>query len=579
MTRRRVVSGLAAAIAAVVSLSAVMTLTAEQSGSQSTAPPHARRIGTFARGTLRFALSLQLRQRELDAYLRRVEPRPGSGPDLTAAEFGSRFGQSDAQLARLRVILRGLGITVAHLYPQRTAMLVRADVAQIDRVFSLRFGRYLTPDGQRFFAPDRSPRIPSALTPYVTALGDLSDRPTPTADVPASGLSPQLTAKAYDITPLWNDGIRGQGQTIAIATAAGAINPQDVVTFAQRTGITPHVIIKPLNGGTPYDARSGSDFEMDMDIQIALGVAPGAQIIDYQSSPSRDSTGQSLADIYNQVEQDGQAKIVSTSYGNCEGLTASGDLQLTDNALKALETSNVTTFNASGDSGAYGCLRSAQIQPASTVPSRYTGLATLYPATSPYAVSVGGTRLEVRADGSYLTESAWGDSLWRWGGGGGIAMVEPRPAWQRGPGVNQPTLDPGDHREQPDVSGPADPSSGFMVCVTQAGSSAPTCSGGYGGTSAATPFWAASMLLVQQYAAAHGAGSLARCFAGPILYDLAARPQPVPAFHEVTLGNNGYYSAGPGYNLATGLGTPDVFNLAQDYANFLRNRSSRSCPF
>ena len=129
------------------------------------------------------------------------------------------------------------------------------------------------------------------------------------------------------------------------------------------------------------------------------------------------------------------------------------------------------------------------------------------------------------------------------------------------------------------MSGPSDPNSGFMVCQSRPGSSTPMCAGGYGGTSAAAPFWAASMLLVQQYAAAHGAGALARCFAGPILYDLASKAQPVPPFNRVTLGNNGYYSAGPQWNFATGLGTPDVFNLAQDYANRLRGQSSHNCPF
>jgi kumamolisin len=87
------------------------------------------------------------------------------------------------------------------------------------------------------------------------------------------------------------------------------------------------------------------------------------------------------------------------------------------------------------------------------------------------------------------------------------------------------------------------------------------------------------MLLVQQYAATHGAGALARCFAAPILYDLAARPEPVPPLHQVTLGNNGFYTAGPGWNFATGLGSPDVFNLAEDYTSFLRKQSVHTCPF
>ena len=213
------------------------------------------------------------------------------------------------------------------------------------------------------------------------------------------------------------------------------------------------------------------------------------------------------------------------------------------------------------------------------MPAGFEGLSIQSPSSTPYAVAVGGTRLEVRSDGSYLTESAWSNPLARAGGGGGVSLSEPRPSWQQGPGVNQPSLNPSGLRQTPDVAGPADPNSGFLVCMTDPGASAPSCSGGIGGTSAASPFWAASMVLVQQYAAAHGAGSLARCFAGPILYDLAAKPQPVPPFHQVTLGNNGYYPATSGWNFATGLGTPDVFNLAQDYASFLRSQPSHRCPF
>jgi len=550
---------------------------------QSVLTGHVRRIGALTRGTLRFALDLRLRQRELDAYLRRVEPGAGQRKGLTASEFGARFGQSDAQLVRLRAILRGLGITTADLYPQRTAMLVRSDVAQVSRVFALRFDRYADPDGRQFFAPNRQPRIPPVLAPFVSGVGDLSDRPIPAADIPTSGLTPAVTAKAYDIAALWNEGIRGQGQTIAVATPFGAINPADLQTFAQRTGSTPHVVFKTLDGGSTYTVEAGSDPEVDLDLQVILGVAPDAQVIDYQGSDGSHrpqlSLGHSLGDIYNQIEQDGQTKIVSTSYALCESQLGTGDQQLTDDALKALEASSVTVFMASGDTGAYACLRSAQIQPASNLGSQYTGLSVNYPASSPYAVSVGGTRLELRADGSYLTESAWGEPIWRWGGGGGVSSSEPRPSWQQGPGVVQPGVNPNNYRGVPDISGPSDPNSGFMVCQSPPGSSTPTCSPGYGGTSAATPFWAASMLLVQQYSASHGHSSLARCFAGPILYDLAAKPQPVPPFHQVTLGNNGYYSAAPGWNFATGLGTPDVFNLAQDYANFLRSEPSHSCPF
>ncbi len=540
------------------------------------------RLGSLTRGTLGFALDLRLDQRRLDAYLSHAQTDTARGRGLTASEFGARFGQSNARLSRLRAILKRLGITVAHLYPQRTAMLVRSDIAQVRRLFSLDFSRYLAADGRRFFAPDRSPQIPAALAPFLTGVSDLSDQPIPPADVPSTGLTPAVTAKAYDIAALWAQGIRGRGQTIAVASDYGAINPNDVLAFAQRAGITAHIVIKPIDGGSTYTVSGGSDPEVDLDLQVILGVAPDAQILDYQGSDGSKSPqlalGRSLGDIYNQIEQDGQAKIVSTSYGLCESRAPSGDIQLADNALEALQASNVTAFTASGDTGAYGCLHAAHIQPATNLGTPYTDLAVDYPSSSPHNIAVGGTRLELRSDGSYLTESAWGEPIWRWGGGGGISSAEPRPSWQRGPGVVRTSVNPGNRREVPDVSGPSDPNSGFMICVSPPGSSTPGCEGGAGGTSAATPFWAASMLLVQQYAAAHGAGPLARCFAAPILYDLAASPQPVPAFHEVTLGNNGYYAAAPGYNLATGLGTPDVFNLAQDYANLLRGQSNRGCP-
>lgn len=582
-THRAVVLGLVIAALAGAALAGV-------AGSRSRTAPHpasirgpvvigqARRIGELTRGTIGFALGLRIHQRELNAYLRHVQ---AGQRRLTASEFGARFGPSDQDIASLRSILTGLGITVTHVYPQRTAMLVRSSVSRVDRLFSVRFGRYALPNGQQYFEPDRAPSIPSTLSPYVNAVGDLSSQPIPPADIPSSGLTPTVVSRAYDIAPLWKARIQGQGQTIAIASAFGAVNPADITAFAKAAGISsPHVTIRPVDGGSAYDPRAGSDPEVDLDLQVVLGVAPDANIIDYQGSESQQLTlGHSLADIYNRIEQDGQARIVGTSYGQCEALLSPGDQQLMDTALKALEASGVTVFVASGDTGAYACLQAAQIEPASTLPSQFTALAVQAPSSSPYAVSVGGTRVELRTDDSYLTESAWSDPLARQGGGGGVSRTEPRPVWQQGPGVLRAGTNPAGARQVPDVAGPADPNSGFLVCQTQAGASGPTCSGGNGGTSAATPFWAASMLLVQQYAASHGAGSLARCFAAPILYDLAAKTQPVPAFHQVVLGNNGFYEAAPGWNYATGLGSPDVFNLAQDYTAFLKGRSSRTCPF
>jgi subtilase family serine protease len=580
---KRSSAALAAVVLAAAAALAMLALTNRGSSQRQTTITQVRRLGPLSKGTVRFALTLRLRDRSLDAYLRHVIPGR-----LSATQFGTRFGQSEAHLMQLRGALSRLGIAVDHVYPQRTAILARASVARLERVFSLRFDRYVLPDGRRYFAPAGPPQIPASLAPYVSGLADLSDRPLSSADVPSTGLTPAITTRAYDIAPLWNAGIRGQGQTIAIATAFGAINPADLEAFAKRTGSPiPQIQVKQVDGGSRYVPAQGSDPEVDLDMQIVLGLLPAARIIDYQGPDGSNghpakSIGHSLGDIYNQIEQDGSAHVVTTSYGLCESLVsrlAPGDQQLIDNSLKALEASNVTVFESTGDSGAYACLQAQEAQPASSLPTGATALSVQTPSSTPYAIAVGGTRVELRSDGNYLTESAWSNPLSRSGGGGGVSASEPKPSWQQGPGVSQPAFNPHGLRQTPDVAGPADPNSGFMVCSTNPGESSPTCGGGNGGTSAAAPFWAASMVLVQQYAAAHGAGALARCFAGPILYDLAARRQSVPPFHQVALGNNGYYPATAGWNFATGLGTPDVFNLAQDYASFLRGQPSRRCPF
>ena len=579
-----------ALVVATLSASALVFIVAGRAGSNHGAsnrragtvvqPDGSRQIGRLTHGTVSFALNLRLHEGALDDYLRHVTPATPRRQRLTAARFGTRFGLSDGHLAQLRSELSRLGIGVQHVYPQRTAMLVQASVARLEQVFGLRFDRYRLPDGRGFYAPEHPPRIPAVLTPYVTGLGDLSNRPLLSNDVPASGLTPALTAQAYGIKPLWDLGIRGKGQTIAIATAYGAVNPTDIQTFAQKNGIpNPRIEIRPVDGGSQYSRAAGSDIEVDLDLQIVLGLVPEARIIDYQSSTR---ANHELADIYNQIEQDGTARVVTTSYGLCEFASRTGnpgDQQLMDNALKALEASSVTVFESTGDSGAYACLQRLQIQPGTTLPKDYTQLGVQTPSSSPYAVAGGGTRLDLRSDGSYLDESAWSNPLERSGAGGGVSATEPRPPWQRGPGVAQPALNPQGRRQTPDVSGPADPFSGFMVCVTDPGASSPRCHGEQGGTSAATPFWAASLVLVQQYAESHGAGALAHCFAGPILYDLAATPQPLPPYHAIKYGNNGYYPATGGWSFASGLGSPNVFNLAQDYAAFLRKQSSKQCPF
>ena len=120
-------------------------------------------------------------------------------------------------------------------------------------------------------------------------------------------------------------------------------------------------------------------------------------------------------------------------------------------------------------------------------------------------ITAGGTNLSVRRDGSYLQETAWEDILENRGTGGGLNPVDARPAWETGPGVDNRFSN--GKRQYPDVAAAADPDSGYFT-VTPNEKTGASEAGVSGGTSAASPFWAASMLLIEQYAERHGVKKL-----------------------------------------------------------------------
>ncbi|MEA2480199.1 MAG: hypothetical protein QOJ07_2121 [Thermoleophilaceae bacterium] len=520
-------------------------------------PP--RRIGaTDPKRLLRVGLALRVREPgALRRFLRDVRT-PGAADYhryLSAAQYGARFGISDSDVRALGQRLRSRGFGVVRGYAQRTELLVTGTAGQVGRTFGVRFDDYATPRGKTFYAPRGRARVPRWLTRYVSDVGALSNRPPEPSDVPADGLKPIDIAKAYDIEPLWNQGLHGEGQTIAILSI-GTFDPAEIAQFDSQVGHSsgPTIQRVAVEGGNTLDGTSeGNAGEVALDTQIVRGIAPKAQVIDYELPTDLSSVPTGFADVYNRVVQDGRASILSVSYGICEPAVSSGDATLVNNALNAAVAHGITTFFASGDSGAFDC---QQQDP--TIQDK----AIDYPGGDPGMVVVGGTYLSVQKNGNYLNEQAWATTLTRGGTGGGVSGFNRRPSWQTGPGVDKPGLNPDGARQVPDVAGPADPASGFKIC--HGGS----CSGGNGGTSASAPFWAASTALMQQYTEKHGGGKLG--YLNPTLYQLAATKQPFPPFHDVTRGNNRAYDATPGWDYATGLGSPDVYGLAQDLNAFLK---------
>jgi Pro-kumamolisin, activation domain/Subtilase family len=501
--------------------------------------------------TIGFTLVLRFRQGALDRYLQQVQDpaSPNYQRYLTARQIGERFGIGPAELARIRKSLEAAGLHVTEAYPQRTSIRASGTVARVSAFFRTTLGEFRERSGRVYHRPLRTPAVPSALRRSVVGVTGLSNRSLALpAAVPDGALAPKTVAKTYNIAPLHRRGIRGQGQTIAIISF-DSFNDSDPKLFDKQFGITgPRIKHRKVGGGTQVGEGS---VEVNLDIDVIRGIAPKAQIIDYEGP----NGGVGYADMLNAVIADGKADIASISWGNCDDLSNLSPVQRTDTlqTFRAAVARGISIFVASGDAGAYTCQRRFLNDHRLTVE---------FPSSTPYVISVGGTLLTTTADGTYFREYGWEDPLANAGGGGGLNPQDARPDWQKAPGVNNSFSN--GKRQLPDVSAASDPDSGFFVV-----------SGGrltsIGGTSAATPFWAASMLLIKQYV--QKTGSARRLgFVAPILYRLASTRQPYPPFHDVVAGGNRYFRAAPGWDYVTGLGSPNVWNLARDMARHLKRQ-------
>jgi subtilase family serine protease len=542
---------LAAAIVLIAGAGFARTQLARSGGSS--ASPVLRLVGA-ARGSERIDFGLLLHvpgARRLNSSLAGIEdPRsPSFHHFIAPGTFGVRFGLSNAQLAGLERAVRARKLLVTATYPQRTELAVSGTVQTVQRLFGVHLLAYQDRAGHQYVAPTSSPQVPAAFAGSVDGVFGLDTRPRwQPRDVPLGGLTPNVAATAYDISALHNAGFTGQGERIAVISFS-AFDPSDPAAFAAKYGISgPEPRVVPVDGGT--NDTSGAT-ETNLDVDVIREIAPGAQILVYEAPNSSSS----YADMINRIVADRSSDIISSSWGLCELGLDPTERAAESRALSAAVAAGVSMFAASGDSGAYDC------QQGDLTDHR---LSVDWPASSANAISVGGTRLYIGADGSYQRETAWEDQLSAAGGGGGVSTGDARPSWQSGTGVRS-NISNG-RRQVPDVSADADPGTPWSIYARGQ-------PGDVGGTSAAAPFWAASMLLITQYAAGQGVGRLG--YVNPILYALASSPQPFAPLHDVTGGGNRFYPAGTGWDAATGLGSPDVYALARDMVRYLRAHPAR----
>ena len=469
---------------------------------------------------------------------------------IDARAFGRRFGVSSHVLREVTARLATDGVQITASYPQRTALDVRAPAAVVERMFGVQMMDYLGPGNRRFHAPVGQPVVPSGLRSAVSAVAGLDGSATVRADdVPSGGISPDLGRVAYNIVPLYRYGAGGEGEKVAIISLA-SYDQSDLNKFDQQFGlapVTPEAI--PVDGGAT-DSSAGNESEVELDMEMVHEIAPYAQILDYNAPAYSASGADTLGDVIDRIVADGQTDIVSDSWGGCELTTPMADIMRDEQAIEAAVAHGISIFNAAGDSGAYQCQ--------AFDPSDHR-LSVDWPSASPGVIAVGGTSLAVTGTGAYAGEATWQDPLEQSGGGGGLSAYFPRPSWQRALGVDNRFSN--GNRQVPDVSANADVATGWATYT--AGQLGQT-----GGTSAAAPFWAASMALIEQYARDHGVRHLG--FVAPMLYAVASSPQPNPPFHDITIGTNRYYPATRGWDFATGLGSPNVYNLAQDIVRYVK---------
>ncbi|HEY5152226.1 MAG TPA: S53 family peptidase [Mycobacterium sp.] len=404
--------------------------------------------------------------------------------------------------------------------------------------------------GQVFYASPQQPAIPEELRGQVAGLGRIlgytpqrEARPSILPlDVPDQGLSPVALRETYGAGPLTTAGYTGKGVTVVIFAYDG-FDQADLDSFATMSGLptfTPVVV-----GGLP-SARRG---EATMDLEVIHALAPDAKtvLVNANSTVEGDGGYEKIAQMMDSVQRQFPGAVWSFSIGwGCEKLLTAADLAPVRSALAAAHENGTAAFDASGDLAGLDC-KSGQDWSA---PPGDADVGLDAVAALPEMTSVGGTTLSTDSSGGWGAEQVWFDPALTQGTGGGVSALFARPYWQddltpaRGAG----------QRLTPDIAAVSDPLTGVKIVFNQhvvAG----------GGTSQAAPIWAGLAAVMNQYLIAHGGQPLGDL--NPLLYRVAARSR-LPAYHDVTLGGNAVDNAGPGYDLVTGLGTPDVNNLVQD---------------
>ncbi|HEY5078206.1 MAG TPA: protease pro-enzyme activation domain-containing protein, partial [Opitutaceae bacterium] len=504
--------------------------------------------------TMGIAVSLRLRNyAELEA---RIE----AGQTIPQAEMEARYLPLRSDYGSVAAWLVGTGLSLMPEDPNHTNVFAKGTVAQVAAAFRVKFSRVATSKGE-FSSAVTAPSLPAAFSGAVLGVNGL--QPHIQMHVPKPGLvdvhgmyglvTPPDILAAYNVPGT----LDGTGQTIAIIMCA-VPSTSDLTTFwsdvgISRTGSATYTVIKITDGpntGPTGPNQADAVGEVTMDTEWSTGIAPGAALRLY-AIPTLSYYDLLLAS--QQIMTDGQAKIASYSASGPEEGASLASFMSNSQEFALMAAAGVTFVSSSGDGGSNPDLGD----------NGYTStnaLSAMYPASDPNVTGIGGTTPNFNMSWTYTGEVVWDDIVAGTPSkgnatGGGISSLFTKPSWQA---VSGTLLTAQTMRCVPDIS------SMSTATYNGGGSGAFIYMGGvtsFGGTSLASPIWAGLAAVIDQ-ARANNA-TLPVGLLGPFLYPLGSSSY----FNEITSGSNGHYSAATGYNLCTGLGSPNLGNIIAQIAH------------
>ena len=556
-------AALVAATLAVVPNPAQAAIFAPSTHAQSGIPTGSRELGAVARNTtVHAAVALAPRDAAgLTAYAEGVAT-PGSPlyhHYLSVSAFAARFAPTAAQVAAVRTSLANDGLAPGTISANGLTLPVTASAGTVETAFSTSLHRFALPNGQTGFANTNQPSIDPSVAGLVQGIVGLNTlAPTaprvavthaqqPVTHAASAGATGQGCAAArteaasqasyttsqiaarYHLNDLYAAGIQGDGVTVAVYELE-PFSSSDVAAFQSCFHTSSSVSTVSVDGGAGSGSGSG---EAAMDIEDVIGLAPHANVRVYEGP----ATGSGAYDTYARIVSDNVAKVVTTSWGLCEADQSPGTAAAESTLFQEAAVQGQTILASTGDLGSNDCSNHRR-----SVDD---------PASQPWVTGVGAS--SIHSTGETVWNNSYGAT------GGGVSSVWARPAYQAAAAQSESSVSCGTAgtscREVPDVAANGDPNTGYVIYYDGQWNT-------MGGTSISTPTWAALTALADSSpaCAGHPVG-----FANPALYKLAATAYGAN-FGDVTSGANGYdhvagFSAGPGYDMASGLGTPNARSI------------------